>query len=290
MRRSMLSASQLFRLTRLLQLLFICVFCTWLSACAGKQNARQLSKAQIRGLELHQSYDQKIYGAYEKSLKSELAFLAAAQREQLEAIRQKYLAKGGEELSATLTTNLGVLDKELGSSERLARDRINTALTTYSAKPSDDNFKKLVSAIDLFYGGSESFSTFRSGKIAGYAKSTTDAFATWRTTVNASVDSAIKEIDDTEGQTSAALEQTSSQLQTLRQHYDALLAGQEQIDQYLNQKTAVQLTLEGVLRGFGLQLPNVNVDSALDSLVGAAQLKMQGVADRLTSKLGEQNK
>jgi len=266
------------------------MLCGWLCGCAGRQNARQLSRAQIRGLELHQTYDQHIYEGYEKALNSQLKSLATVQREHLEGIRQKYLAKGCEELSAALATNLGILDKELGSSEKVARDRINTALTTYSSHPSDDNFKKLVAALDIFYGRSDSFSAFRSSKIAGYVKSTTDALTSWHTTVNTSVDAAIRDIDDTEAKTSTDLLQVSGQLQTLRQHYEALLAGQEQIDQYLNQKSAVQLTLEGALRGFGIQLPNVNVDSALDSLMGAAQQKMQRVADRITAKLGEQGR
>src|SRR6266852_9354218 len=173
----------LFRTGRLSRVVFIFMVCGSLCGCAGRQNARQLSSAQIHGLELHKTYDQHIYEGYEKALNSQLKSLATVQREHLEGIRQKYLAKGCEELSAALATNLGILDKELGSSEKVARDRINTALTTYSSHPSDDNFKKLVAALDIFYGRSDSFSAFRSSKIAGYVKSTTDALTSWHTTV-----------------------------------------------------------------------------------------------------------
>ncbi len=280
----------LFRTGRLSRVVFIFMVCGSLCGCAGRQNARQLSSAQIHGLELHKTYDQHIYEGYEKALNSQLKALAAVQREHLEGIRQKYLAKGCEELSAALEKDMAVMDKELGTAEKAARERINTILTTYSSHPSDDNFKKLVAAIDFFYGRSDSFSTHRTNRIAGQVKATTDELTAWHATVNTSVDAAIKDVDDTEAEASTVLLQASGQLQILRQHYEAILAGQEQIDQYLNQKTAVQLTLEGALRGFGIQMPNVNVDSVLDSLMGAAQQKMQGVADRLTAKLGEQRR
>ena len=256
-----LSSLLLFRTRRLSQLLFLSMLCGWLCGCAGRQNARQLSRAQIRGLQLHQTYDQHIYEGYEKALNSQLKSLATVQREHLEGIRQKYLAKGCEELSAALEKDMAAMDKDLGTAEKAARERINTILTTYSSHPSDDNFKKLVAAIDFFYGRSDSFSTFRSNRITGQVKATTDALTAWNTTVNTSVEAAIKDVNDTEVEASTVLLQASGQLQVLSQHYEALLAGQEQIDQYLNQKTAVQLTLEGALRGFGIQMPNVNVDS-----------------------------
>jgi hypothetical protein len=282
-----LSTLLLLRTNRLSKLVFLCVLCGWLCGCAGRQNARQLSKAMLRGLELHQTYDQHIYEGYEKALNAQLRSAAAAQRELLESIRHKYLARGCQELSTALENDIVMIDKEIKGGEVEARDAINKAIATYSANPSDQNFKNLQAEIDEFYGADTSLSTVRSKRLTNRFTAMKETMAKWRMDVNASVDAAIQSIDQTEAETAASLQQVSSQLQILQQHYEAVRAGQEQIDQYLNQKTAVQLAFQGVIRGLDIKLPNVNLDSALDGLLVRAQNKMESVADTLTAKLGD---
>jgi hypothetical protein len=270
-------------------LIFVFTLNIGLSGCAGRKNAQALSDALIEGTKLHQSFDEKIYSNYVSSLRKQMDLISKEKRAKVEALRQKFIADGCEKFNDVFRDSIQKFDQDLTATEKVtfdsAQQKIIDAIDNLKKSPSDANRQALAGAVTKFRLLVDQDSTSRSKVIGAVIQERANSLQLWNEKVNNAFDDALKDFGEAENQSSAALQQLTDSMAKLEDQYKAVLAGQQQLNEYLKQKSAVRLALEGALRGVGLNVSLPSIDSFGEAMVGQLENRLNNGVDRFTKKL-----
>jgi hypothetical protein len=97
----------------------------------------------------------------------------------------------------------------------------------------------------------------------------------------------VKAIDHDEEVTEQQLDRLEASISTMQGHFKAVQGGSEQIAAFINQKSPVQLSLEGFMQGVGLNLPVPDVDAFIGRVASQYEIKLEKSVDSFNTRMAE---
>jgi hypothetical protein len=257
------------------------------AGCASRAKAKTLSEAVGKGIVLHEQFDATIYKGYADALQSDSALRVHSTRNQLEGTRQKYLLLGelrlldglrttlqreAAEFETSGKTDFGTADSQL---VKAIADLQKTPANPAPAAAAAAHWKDLA---DKYQGKRKEELDKRLDQFAQHEEA-------WRQTVQTRFDDATRQVDAIETQLGDAFKDVNANITSLQNHYAAIKAGQEEVTAYLNERTAIELTLQGILKGVGINVSLSQLGSISDSVTSKLQGRLNTVVDRLNAQL-----
>jgi hypothetical protein len=272
------------------KLLIVALLCCVLgiTGCASRKKASVLSDAMVKGVALHGEFDASIYKAFTDNLQRNAALVVQDARHRVEQIRQKYLFLGEQRLAQQLKD---ILDADEAKFDSLgdtqfssANEQLLKTILDNQRLHSNDSLKALQDAAGRWKQLVGQYQAKRKETLDKRLQDFIKAEQDWQTFVNGQFDAASKQIDAIETQLNASLKDLNGYIATLQQHYSAIKDGEDQINAYLKEKSALELGLRGLLKGVGLNISTTSLESAIENATGKFQDRLNVVVDDFDKK------
>jgi len=265
------------------------------TGCASRKKAQLLSDAMVKGVALHGQFDTAIYKDLSEALQHDSAQLIQGSRNRLDAIRQKALFLGEQRLVETLRTAL-VSDADKFETEDSANftsadAQLRAAIAaTADKKVTDKRMSALTEAAEDWKHAAGKNNTKRKEQLESRLKQFDQATQDWQRFVGGLFDAAAKQVDGIEAELNTALKDLNTNITSLQNHYAAVKDGQDQLNAYLKEKSAIELTMRGLLKGIGLDVSSGSFDSLVGTVTSKVQGRLDGVVDRLNKEAAPNSK